>query len=70
LRNTVKSDKNVYMLTARSKNIMRFSKIRNKDLGTWTSYKDRFSDIISANSNYNAKTKSNRKQAAIRIIGK
>ena len=30
----MKLDKNIYMLTARSKNIMRFSKIRNKDLST------------------------------------
>ena len=34
LRSTVKLNRNIDVLTTRSKNIMRFSRIRNKDLGT------------------------------------
>ena len=46
LRSTMRSRRNINMLTIRNKNIMKFNSVRNKDLDTWTLRKDRFSDII------------------------
>ena len=46
LRSTMRSRRNINMLTIRNKNIMKFNSVRSKDLDTWTLCKGRFSNII------------------------